>query len=326
MTHSTKYQKILLTGGAGFIGSHIVDKLMEEDFDVTVIDDLHTGILANTSHHRSKKNFHFVEGDIRDINLVRKTLKDVDVVFHEAALASVILSVKDPILTNQINVEGTLCLLKASCDLDVKRFIYASSAAVYGDTKNPQKKEDMPTNPRSPYGISKLAAENYVKIFQRLYGLETVSLRYFNVYGPRQRFDVHCAYGGVITIFVNRLLRNMAPIIFGDGEQTRDFIFVDDVVEANMLALKSRKASGEAFNIGTGIGVSVNQIAEILKELLDKEELENIYKEPRPTDGRHGYADISKAEKTLGFHPRFDIKKGLTDLVDWYKSSDNCLA
>lgn len=320
MNHN--FERILVTGGAGFIGSHIVDKLIE-DFDVTVIDNLNTASPANINNHQ-KKNFHFIEGDIRDINLVRKTLKDIDVIFHEAALASVTLSIDDPLLTNEINVTGTLNLLKASSDLGVKRFIHASSAAVYGDTEIPRKKEDMPTNPRSPYGISKLAAENYVRIFQRLYGLETVSLRYFNVYGPRQRFDINCAYGGVITIFLNRLLKNMSPIIFGDGEQTRDFIFVDDVIEANMLALNSRNACGDVFNIGTGIGVSVNQIAELLKELLGKKGLKNIYKEPRPAESRHSYADISKAEKTLGFHPKFDVKKGLTDLVDWYKSSDNC--
>jgi len=316
---------VLVTGGAGFIGSHLVDRLLKEEYEVRVIDNLDTGSLERIAHNVGKEAFDFIKGDIRDFNLVMGSMKGIDAVFHEAALASVTLSVKDPLLTNDINVTGTLNLLKASSDLGVKRFIYASSAAVYGDTKSPRKKEDMPTNPRSPYGISKLAAENYVKIFQRLYGLETVSLRYFNVYGPRQRFDIHCAYGGVITIFVNRLLRSMSPIIFGDGEQTRDFIFVDDVVEANMLALNSRNASGEAFNIGTGIGVSVNQIAEILKKICGKKTLKNIYKESRPADGRHGYADICKAEKTLGFHPKFGIKKGLTDLVDWYKNSDNCL-
>jgi nucleoside-diphosphate-sugar epimerase len=244
-------------------------------------------------------------------------MKDVDIVFHEAALASVTVSVKDPILTNEINVTGTLNLLKASSDSGVKRFVYASSAAVYGDTPSPQKREDVTLNPRSPYGISKLAAENYVKIFYKLYGLETVSLRYFNVYGPRQRFDLECAYGGVITIFTNRLLRNMPPIVFGDGEQTRDFIYVADVVEANMLALKNKNSAGEAFNIGTSISVSVNQVAETLKEITGKKDLKNVYAPPRPADGRHGYADISKAERILGFHPKVSIKEGLTELVDW---------
>jgi UDP-glucose 4-epimerase len=318
MTHSTKYQKILVTGGAGFIGSHIVDKLLENDFDVTVIDDLHTGSLANTSHHQGKKNFHFVEGDIRDINLIRKTLKNIDIVFHEAALANVTLSVKDPIPTNQINVEGTLNLLKASCDLNVKRFIFASSAAVYGNTESPQKKEDDHLNPTSPYGVSKLAAENYVRLFQKLYGLRTVSLRYFNVYGPRQRVDVHGSYGGVISIFINRILKNMPPIIHGDGEQTRDFVYIDDVVEANMLAMNGENGTGEAFNIGTGKNTSISRVAEILKHIMNEEDLEDIHTEPRPTDIKHGYADISKAKRILCYEPHFSMEEGLTELVGWY--------
>jgi nucleoside-diphosphate-sugar epimerase len=320
MVHSGKYQKILVTGGAGFIGSHIVDKLMEKGFEVTVFDNLDTGHIENIEPHQGKEDFHFIKGDIRDLDLIKKTLKDVDVVFHEAALASVTLSVQNPILSNDINVTGTLNLLKASSDLGVKRFIYASSAAVYGDTKTPEKREDMITNPRSPYGISKLAAENYVKIFHKLYGLETVSLRYFNVYGPRQRFDLQCAYGGVITIFTNRLLRNMPPIIFGDGEQTRDFVYIGDVVEANMLALDRKNAAGEALNIGTGLSVSVNQIAKILKDIMNKHKLKNVHADPRPAEGRHGYANISKAEKILGFHPKVSIKDGLIKLVDWYKN------
>jgi UDP-glucose 4-epimerase len=318
MAPSTKYQKILVTGGAGFIGSHIVDKLMENDFDVTVIDDLNTGSLANTSHHQGKKGFRFVEGDIRDINLIRKTLENIDVVFHEAALANVTLSVKDPVPTNQINVEGTLSLLKASCDLNVKRFIFASSAAVYGPTESPQKKENDCLNPTSPYGVSKLAAENYVRVFQKLYGLRTISLRYFNVYGPRQRVDVHGSYGGVISIFINRILSNMPPIIHGDGEQTRDFVYIDDVVEANMLAMNNENDAGEAFNIGTGKNTSINRVAEILKHVMNKEDLEDIHTESRPTDIKHGYADISKAKRILGYEPQFSMEEGLTELVSWY--------
>jgi nucleoside-diphosphate-sugar epimerase len=320
MVHSRKYQKILVTGGAGFIGSHIVDKLMEKGFEVTAFDNLDTGHIKNIEPHQCKENFHFIKGDIRDFSLVKKIMKDIDAVFHEAALASVTLSVQNPILSNDINVTGTLNLLKASSDLGVKRFIYASSAAVYGDTKTPEKREDMSTNPKSPYGISKLAGENYVKIFHKLYGLETVSLRYFNVYGPRQRFDLQCAYGGVITIFTNRLLRDMPPVIFGDGEQTRDFVYIGDVVEANMLALDRKNAAGEAFNIGTGLNVSVNQIAETLKDIMNKHKLKNVHADPRPAEGRHGYANISKAEKILGFHPKVSIKDGLVKLVDWYKN------
>jgi nucleoside-diphosphate-sugar epimerase len=317
MSSPKKYQKILVTGGAGFIGSHIVDKLIE-DFDVTVIDNLNTGSLANISHHNQMKNFHFIKGDIRDVDLLRKSLQDIDVVFHEAALASVTFSVKDPVLTNQVNVEGTLSLLNVSCDLNVKRFIYASSAAVYGKSKSVQKKEDENLNPTSPYGVSKLAAENYVQVFHRLHGIETVCLRYFNVYGPRQRVDVHGSYGGVISIFINRILKNMPPMINGDGEQTRDFVYINDVVEANMLAMNSQNGAGEVFNIATGKNISINQVAETLKHIMNREDLGNIHSEPRPTDIKHGYANIDKAKEILGYEPQFSIEKGLTELVNWY--------
>ena len=313
-----RYSRVLVTGGAGFIGSHLVDRLLKEGFEVTVIDDLSTGRLENIAHNQNRKDFHFVKGDIRDRDLVKKTVKDMDAVFHEAALVSITFSVQNPILANDINVSGTLNLLKASSDLDVKRFIYASSAAVYGETSLPQKREDMSTNPTSPYGVSKLAAENYVRSFHTVYGLETVSLRYFNVYGPRQRFDIQSAYGGAITIFTNRLLKNMPPIIYGDGEQTRDFVYIQDVIEANMLALKSKNAAGEVFNIGTGKNISINQIAEILKDKMNRKNLKNVHADPRPTDIRHGYADINKAKKILGYNPKFSIKEGLTELVNWY--------
>jgi UDP-glucose 4-epimerase len=245
-------------------------------------------------------------------------MKDIDVVFHEAALASVTLSVENPVLTNSINVTGTLNLLKASSDLHVKRFIFASSAAIYGGTTTPQKREDMTPNPASPYGVSKLAAENYAKLFYKVYGLETVSLRYFNVYGPRQRFDIQSAYGGAITIFTNRLLKNMPPIIYGDGNQTRDFVYIQDVVEANLLALNTKNAAGEVLNIGTGTNVSLNQVANTLKEILNRKDLKNVNADPRPTDIRHGYADISRAQKILGYNPRYSFEEGLTELVNWY--------
>ena len=312
------YTRILVTGGAGFIGSHIADRLLKEGFEVTVIDNLDTGRLENIANHQDKKEFNFIKGDIRDFNLVKETMQDMDAVFHEAALASVTLSVEKPLLTNDINVTGTLNVLKAASDLHVKRFIFASSAAVYGNAVSPLKREDMTTNPTSPYGVSKLAAEVYVRLFCKVYGLETVALRYFNVYGPKQRFDIQCAYGGAITIFTNRLLRNKPPLIYGDGEQTRDFVYIQDVVEANMLALKSRDAAGEVFNVGTGTNVSVNQVANTLKEIMDRKDLETIYADSRPTDIRHGYADITKAQKILGYNPRFSFKEGLTELVNWY--------
>jgi nucleoside-diphosphate-sugar epimerase len=313
-----KHENILVTGGAGFIGSHIVDKLMEEGFDVTVIDNLETGRLENIAHHENKKDFHFVRGDIRDFDLVKETMRDIDAVFHEAALASVTRSVKDPILTNEINVGGTLNLLKASSDLGVKRFVFASSAAIYGDAKSPLKKEDIVPNPTSPYGVSKLAAENYVRVFYKAYGLETVCLRFFNVYGPRQNVDIHGSYGGAISIFLNRILKGLPPIIYGDGKQTRDFVYVEDVVEANILALKKKNARGEVFNIATGKKISVNQVAEALKDIMNRKDLKTIYADPRPTDIRHGYADIGKAKKILGYNSKFSTKEGLTELVNWY--------
>jgi len=315
---SQDYARVLVTGGAGFIGSHIVDKLMKEDFEVTVIDNLDMGRLNNLTNHQIKKKFHFVKGDIRDFNLVKESMKDIDAVFHEAALASVTRSVKNPILTNDVNVVGTLNLLKASSDLGVKRFVFASSAAIYGDTKCPLKKEDSILKPTSPYGVSKLAAENYVRVFHKVYGLETVCLRYFNVYGPRQNVDVHGSYGGAISIFTKRILKDLSPTIYGDGKQTRDFVYVGDVVEANMLALDNKKAAGGIFNIATGRNISVNQIAEVLKNLMNRKDLKNIYADPRPTDLRHGYADISKAERILGYNPKVSIEKGLTKLVSWY--------
>ena len=312
------YSRILVTGGAGFIGSHLVDRLLNEGFEVTVIDNLCTGSITNIAHHLDKKDFHLIKGDILNFNLLKEAMKDIDAVYHEAALASVARSVENPIPTNDVNVAGTLKLLKASSDLNIKRFIYASSAAVYGDTSPPQKKEDMTPNPTSPYGISKLAAENYVKLFKRVYGLETVSLRYFNIYGPRQSFDLQNAYGGAITIFINRLLKNMPPLIYGDGEQTRDFVYVADVVEANILALRTKNATGEVFNIATGTNVSLNQVANTLLGIMNKKNLKPVHTTPRPTDIRHGYADITKAKRILGFRPKILFQEGLTKLVNWY--------
>jgi UDP-glucose 4-epimerase len=313
-----RYSKILVTGGAGFIGSHIVDQLISEDFEVTVIDNLQTGRLKNIKPDQRRKELHFVRGDVRDFNLVRNAVKDIDAVFHEAAFVDVALSIKNPTLTNEVNVAGTLNILKASSDLGVKRFIYASSGAVYGSTLRPQKRENGTLNPISPYGVSKLAAENYVGLFNHLYGMETVSLRYFNVYGPRQSFNFRSAYGGVIALCINRLLKNIPPIIYGDGEQTRDFVYVQDVVEANILALNTKDAIGETFNVGSGTSTSINQIAELLKEITNKENLHNIYSDPRQGDIRHGYADINKAKKLLGYNPKFSIKEGLTELHNWY--------
>jgi nucleoside-diphosphate-sugar epimerase len=317
-----RFSRVLVTGGAGFIGSHVVDRLLGDGYEVTVLDDLSSGSLGNIAHHKGKKAFHFVKGDIRDAKLVREVLKGVDAVFHEAAFVSVTLSVKDPVVANDVNVAGTLNVLKASADLGVKRFVFASSAAVYGETSMPLKSEEVASAPLSPYGVSKLAAESYVRSFYRTYGLETVALRYFNVYGPRQSFDLDCAYGGVISIFLNRLLRGMSPVVYGDGEQTRDFVYVRDIVEANMLALNSKKAAGEAINIGSGTRVSVNRVAEVLKSLLNKANVKNMYVDPRVGDVRHGCADMAKAGKVLGYRPTVSFEEGLRELVEWYDKKD----
>jgi nucleoside-diphosphate-sugar epimerase len=213
--------------------------------------------------------------------------------------------------------------LKLSSDLGVKRFIYASSAAVYGDSGSWKKRENMTPNPTSPYGVSKLAAENYVRLFNTVYSLETVSLRYFNVYGPRQPSDVQSPYSAVIAIFINRLLRNMPPVIYGDGEQTRDFVYIEDVVEANMHALNAKNAVEEVFNVATGVNVSVNHVANTLKKIMNREHLENVYADARPGDIRHSAAEIGKAKRVLGFHPRISLEEGLVKLVDWFKKSGN---
>jgi nucleoside-diphosphate-sugar epimerase len=314
-----KTSKVLVTGGAGFIGSHLVDRLISEGLEVTVVDDFSTGQMQNISHHRNLEEFHFVRGDIRDVGLVKKVVEDVDVVFHEAALVDVPLSIENPLLFNDVNLVGTLNMLKACADSNVKRFIFASSAAVYGDSKPDMKTETMLCKPVSPYAVSKLAAEKYVEIFNDLYNLETVSLRYFNVYGPRQ--VAGSSYNGVVTAFISRLLGGQPPIIFGDGMQTRDFVHVDDVISANMLALESKNAVGEVFVIASGATISVYELARKLQEITNTERLKPIFTEPRAGDIKHCSADISKAEKLLGFSPKIRLEDGLSRLVEWHKSA-----
>jgi UDP-glucose 4-epimerase len=313
-----RFSKILVTGGAGFIGSHIVDRLLNEGFEITVMDDMSSGRPGNISQNQHKKEFHFVKGDIRNWELVQRTMKGIDAVFHEAALVSVTRSVQDPLLTNDINVVGALNVLKASADQGVKRFVFPSSAAVYGDTNVSKISEDVIPCPTSPYGVSKLAVELYAKYFYNVYGLETISLRCFNVYGPRQNLDGQSPYSGAISIFLKRLLNDLPPKIFGDGAQTRDFVFVQDTVDANMLALNSKDAVGEVLNIGSGVSVSVNQVAETLKSVLKKKNVENSYADPRPGDIRHSCADINRAKEMLGYSPKISFEEGIRKLVNWY--------
>jgi UDP-glucose 4-epimerase len=311
----TRFSRVLVAGGAGFIGSHIVDRLIQEDQDVTVLDNFYSGNLANLKQHKGKRNFHLIEGDVGNFDLVRKVVKDMDAVFNDAAVVSIPRSMENPILANEVNVGGTLNLLQAGLDANVKRFVQASSASVYGNTERLPVKESYPPKPIAPYAVSELAAENYARVFYSCYGLETVCLRYFNVYGPRQPFN---AYSGVITIFMNQLLQDKQPTIFGDGKQTRDFVYVDDIVQANMKALTAKKAAGEVLNIGSGTASSINELLSNLQEIMGKTHLKPIRKPSRKGDIRHSYTSIEKAKALLGYRPKFSFKEGLTALVKWY--------
>ena len=311
------FSKILVTGGAGFIGSHLVDRLLAEDYEVVILDNFSQGRLSNISDNENK-NLKIFRGDIQKISEIKAAFRDVDAVFHEAAMVSVVQSIQNPILANEINVNGTLNVLKASADFNVKRLVFASSAAVYGPNSGACKNEDSIAIPVNPYGVTKLVGEKYVRLFNDLYGIEAVSLRYFNIYGPKQSFDINSGYGGVITLFLNRLLQNLSPIIYGDGNQTRDFVHVKDIVNANMLALESKKLSGDFFNIGSGVSISVKEVAQILKDLLNKRHLKNTYKEQRLGEEKHGFADINKAKSKLNYEPKVNFREGIADLINWY--------
>ncbi|MHA1378151.1 MAG: SDR family oxidoreductase [Candidatus Helarchaeota archaeon] len=310
-----KNKKILVTGGAGFIGSHIVDELLKYDNEVTVIDDLSTGRLDNLTPYNKNKNFKFIKGDISDPSLVKKVLKDIEIIFHEAALPSVQRSIKNPLKSHKVNVNGTLNLLLAARDSSVKKFIYASSSSVYGDTPTLPKREDMKPNPKSPYAITKLTCEYYLLVFYNIYGLKTTSLRYFNVFGPRQSDN---QYSGVVSIFISRILKDTPPIIYGDGKQTRDFTYVANVVNANLLSAQKKESEGEIFNVGCGLKTSIIDLTEeIIK--ISKKEIKYIFANPRIGDVRDSLADISKISHLLDYEPKITLKEGLTKLYEWYK-------
>jgi len=308
-------QKVLVTGGAGFIGSNIVDRLVKEGYEVGVLDNLATGSISNISQLVSQKRVRFHNSDISNFDEVSKIVKDYDAIIHEAALVSVTRSVENPLLTNRVNVGGTINLLKAAVDSSVQTFVYASSSSVYGETATLPKKEDMITLPISPYGVSKLAAENYCKTFSKVYGLKTVSLRYFNVYGPRQKYG---PYSGVIPIFIKKAINNESPIINGDGEQTRDFTFVEDVVQANLLALTVNVKPGEVYNIAKGSIITINDLARTIIDLAGKPGLRLVHGPDRPGDIKGSYADVSKAKNELSYKPEFEIRRGLQLVIDWF--------
>ena len=308
--------KCLVTGGAGFIGSHIVRHLLDRGFEVLCLDNFDPDLeikKANVDHFLENEDFELVRGDIRDAELLKRLVMDIDYIFHEAALVSVVESMKDPVKTIEVNTIGTLNVLGAGMKSDVKKVIIASSAAVYGDLPALPKKEDMIPAPRSPYAISKLDCEYAARIFYEEYGLKTTSLRYFNVYGPGQ--DPASPYAAAIPIFIRKALRNEAIPIYGDGSQTRDFIFVRDVVLANELAMS--KGEGGIFNVANGSAVSINELAKLIIELTGSKS-EIIYKEPRTGDIKHSVADIGEIKK-IGFSPEFSLEKGLEETIEWFR-------
>jgi UDP-glucose 4-epimerase len=309
--------KVLVTGGAGFIGSHLVDRLINEDFDVTVIDNLYSGKKENIAHNIGRNNFNFIKGDILDSKIVDKVIKDIDVVFHLAAIVGVPFSIKDPQKVNEVNINGSLTLLKACSNSNVKRFIFASSSAVYGEQKNLPYSESLLASPISPYAITKLATENYCRFFNEMYELKTVILRFFNVYGSRQ---INSSYNGVICEFIKNLINGKPPVIFDDGKQKRDFVNINDVINAFLLTLKRNNAVGKVFNIAYGEGVEIYRLAQIIIKIFGNTDLKPIYSKSRIGDVRYSYADISLARKILGYKPKISLKDGLKELVNWYQN------
>jgi len=305
----------LVTGGAGFIGSNIVQALLDRGETVRVLDNFSTGRRVNLEFGNSER-LEIVEGDVRDFECVRSACSGVEFILHEAALASVQRSVKDPLASNAVNVGGTVNLLQAAVEEGVRRLVYASSSSVYGDTDVLPKRESMKPNPLSPYATSKLVGEYYGKNFFDIFGLPVVMLRYFNVFGPRQ--DPESEYAAVIPSFVSQMLRGKRPTIFGDGGQTRDFTFVSDVVQANLAACESEAAPGHVMNIASGRRVSVLELFERVKELLGAE-MEPVFAPPRPGDVRDSQADISLAAELLGFEPEVSFTEGLSRTVDYFK-------
>ena len=302
----------LVTGGAGFIGSNVVDALVRRGDRVRVLDDFSTGRRENLDAQQAVE---VVEGDLRDAATVRRAVAGVDGVFHQAALRSVPRSVDDPLGSNQVNVTGTLVLLLACRDAGVKRVVYASSSSVYGDDPALPKIETLPTRPISPYAVSKLAAEHYCQTFARLYGLETVSLRYFNVFGPRQ--NPESKYSAVIPRFLAQALAGEPLEVHGDGEQSRDFTYIDNVVEGNLLAMAAPGVSGEVFNVACGTRHSLIAIAEAIGDFLGRK-LPRAHTPPRAGDVRHTLADIGKAERLLGYRPKMDFATGMRRTCEYF--------
>jgi UDP-glucose 4-epimerase len=313
-------EKMAVTGGAGFIGSNLAEHLAGQGHAVVVVDNLSTGRKQNFSGwaENAGKRFQFLLADINDTNQLRKAFRGVLYVFHLAAIPSVARSIADPAATQSANINGTLSVLTAARDAGVKRVVAASSSSIYGDDPNLPKREDRLGKPLSPYALSKYVTEAYCRLFYQLYGLETVALRYFNVFGPRQ--DPKSEYAAVIPRFCTRMLAGTPPIVYGDGEQSRDFTFVTNVINANWQAATSADAAGEAFNIGCGSQISLNQLIEKLVLILGSP-VKPVYEPARKGDVRHSVADISKSARMLGYVPAVSLEDGLRRVLDWYRDS-----
>jgi len=305
----------LVTGGAGFIGSHLAEELVRRGETVRVVDSLITGRRHNLSHLPAVE---FMQGDLADFDVAKRAVAGMDYVLHQAAIPSVPRSVQDPITSNRANIDASLNVLVAARDAGVKRVVYAGSSSAYGNTPTLPKIETMPTAPLSPYALQKLVAEQYCQMFTQLYGLETVTIRYFNVFGPRQ--DPSSPYSGVISLFISALCEGRQPKIYGDGEQTRDFTYVANVVDGVLRACHAPAASGEVINVATGGRISLNQLFRTVRDLLGAS-IEPIYEDVRAGDVRDSQADISKAQRLLGYHPVVRFEDGLEKTVAWYRSS-----
>jgi nucleoside-diphosphate-sugar epimerase len=309
--------RALVTGGAGFIGSHIASALASDGMRVRVLDDLSTGHRENIDEIGGDVDF--IQGSVADEELLNKALENVELVFHEAAIPSVPRSVEAPRQTHIASVDGTFSLLVAARDRGVRRVVYAASSSAYGEQPTLPKSEEMRPDPLSPYAVAKLVGEYYCRAFTRVYGLETVSLRYFNVFGPRQ--DPGSQYSGVVSRFISSLLSNERPVIYGDGEQSRDFTYIDNVVFANLNACSAKEASGKVINVANGQRITLNQLLAELKELTGKQNVTAEYLEPRVGDVRHSLADITMAREFLGYESKIDLREGLQRTIDWWKTS-----
>jgi nucleoside-diphosphate-sugar epimerase len=306
----------LVTGGAGFIGSHLTDELVRRGRHVRVLDNFLTGKRKNLAHLAGKIDV--LEGDIRDLETCRKAMADVRVVYHQAALPSVPRSVEDPFTTNEINIRGTLNLLWAAAEAKARRVVFASSSACYGDEPNLPKVEGIEGRPLSPYAVSKWVGEKYLQVFSQTYGLSTVSLRYFNIFGPRQ--DPHSQYAAAITLFITKILKGQPPTIYGDGEQSRDFTFVANVVEGNILAGDAPHLAGEVVNVACAERITVNDLTARINAILGTA-VAPLHAPPRPGDIRHSFASIGRARELLNYSPRVSFDQGLKITIQWYKEA-----